>query len=216
MSLNAIEAVVIRNAFYKRQYHLALALFGLCFTSIIVLTCLLFYVLHHPTAPLYFATDKMGKLIKVVPLSQPNMSPDELSQWVINAVQDIGSLDYVNYREQMQSTQKYFTTLGWNKYIKAFTASDSLVALTNRRMIFEAKVTGQPVLLKEGQINGIRAWKFDVPILVSYWLPPYDETVAEAYYTVPYTVELKVTRRPILQSTDGLGIIQYVQYQPTS
>lgn len=215
MSNNAIEAVVIRNNFYRRQYHLVLALFGLCLTSIMVLVGLLIYVIHHPTAPIYFATDKMGKLIRVLPLSEPNMSADDLNKWVIKAVESIGTLDYVNFRQQMQATQAYFTNQGWNKYIAAFNASDSLVALTNRRMIFEAKVTGQPILLKEGQINGVRAWKFDVPVLVTYWAPPYDESKPDSFYTVPYMVELKVTRRPVLQSMDGLGIIQYVQYQPT-
>ncbi len=129
-------------------------------------------------------------------------------KWAINAVEKANSYDYVNYREQLQGAQKYFTPYGWTKFMDGLKASNNLVALTQEKMIFDAKVIGDPVLEVEGILSGAYAWKLKMPMLVTFWKPPYNE---ESKFANAQTVSVIVQRQPILQSSDGVGIVQLVQ-----
>lgn len=210
---DALLMIFERNYFYRRQYLLALGAFGMALLVLVVLFFVLIYVVRNPTAPLYFATDNVGRLIKVVPVTQPNMSTEDMTRWAINAVEKTYSYDYVNYRRQLQSAQKYFTTYGWTKYMSALKTSNNLIALTNRKLVIRAKVVGPPKLIVAGLLGGSYAWKFEMPVLVTNWLPPYD---AQSKFTNALTVTVIVQRMPILQSSDGVGIVQLVAGMATA
>lgn len=209
---SSIAWVFERNGFYRKQYLLAFFAFVLVLVVIGVLSTVLYYVVRNTTKPLFFATDSMGRLIQVVPVTQPNMTIDEVVAWTIEAVDASLSYDYVNYRSQLQDSQKYYTAYGWTKYMSALESTNNLTGITQRRMISTAEVVGQPVLVTEGILAGAYAWKFDLPVLVSYWLPPYDDN---SRYANALTVSVIVQRQPALQSYKGLGIVQLIAKMPT-
>jgi intracellular multiplication protein IcmL len=202
---DALEVVFSRNSFYKRLHFLALAAFALSLLVIVILIWTFFYLIKNPTHPLFFATDSVGRLIQIVPVNRPNMTTDEVMAWTVEGVQRAYSYDYVNYRAQLQGAQRYFTTYGWSKYMAGLVASNNLVALTQRRMIFIAQVVDQPKLVAQGILGGSYAWKFQIPLLVTYSLPPYDD---KSRFENPLQVTVVVQRQPVLQSYKGLGIVQ--------
>lgn len=204
---DALVVIFSRNAFYKRLHYLALAALALNVGVIVVLAWICVYLLRNPTAPLFFATDNVGRLIKIVPVNTPNMTLDQVIQWTNQAVQSAYSYDYINYRAQLQSTEKYFTSYGWGKYIGALTASNNLVALTQRKMIAIAQVVDKPKILAEGILGGAYAWKFQMPILVTYYLPPYDD---KTKFSNPLQVTVIVQRQQVLEGDKGLGIVQLI------
>src|SRR3990167_8587940 len=172
---DALVLIFARNAFYKRLHYLALTAF---FSSLLVMGFLigiLIFLIRNPTQPLYFPTDNISRLIQETPVNKPNMTNEEVVAWTIEAVQSAYSYDFVNYRLQLQTAEKYFTHYGWSEYMKALTASLNLVALTQRKQIVIAKVVDKPKELAEGLLGGAYAWKFQMPILVTYWGPPYDD-----------------------------------------
>ena len=184
-----------------------LGAFGLSLVVIGVLIGVLVFLKRNPTHPLYFATDSVGRLIDVVPVAQPNMKIDEVIDWAINAVETTYSYDYVNYHYQLQNAEKYFTNYGWTKYITALNASNNVVALKERKMIVLAHVVDKPKILAQGLLSGAYAWKFEMPLLVTYWLPPYDD---KSKFSNPLTITIIIQRQPILQSDKGLGILQII------
>ncbi|EKD70568.1 MAG: hypothetical protein ACD_46C00488G0005 [uncultured bacterium] len=208
-----LTSVFERNAFYRRQYLLVLSVFMLSVVVNGILIWMLYYVYRNPTQPIYFAADNIGKLIDVIPVNQPNMSTEEVTRWVTDAVQDIYSYDYVNYRSQLQSDQKYFTAYGWEKYMSALQASNNLVALKQRSMITIGKVVDVPKITTQGILSGAYAWKFQIPVLVTYWLPPFDD---KSRFANAYQVTAIVQRQSILQSYKGLGILQLIGGAPTN
>ena len=76
-----------------------------------------------------------------------------------------------------------------------------------RKMIAIAQVIDQPKLVAQGILAGHYAWKYSMSMLVTYWLPPYDD---KSKFPNPLTVDVIVERQPILQSDHGLGIIQSI------
>jgi len=204
---DALKLVFERNAFYQRQYLLTFVVFVLTVVVNIILAWMLYYVAQHPTAPLYFATNDIGELIDIVPVTQPNLSREKTYQWATHAIESAYSYDYVNYRSELQASQKYFTPYGWANFIKAFSASNNLTAVKTRRLIVIAKVIAPPKVIAEGILAGAYAWKLEMPVLVTYWAPPYDE---KSKILNPLTVTIIVQRQSVLQSYHGLGVVQMI------
>lgn len=205
--IDVITQVIQRNNFYRRQYLLCLGAFALSLLMIIVLVGVMMFLKRNPTKPVYFATDVVGRLIQVVPVSEPNMRYEDVVAWVKEAVEATYSYDFVNYQKQFQDSEKYFTQGGWKRYLSALTASNNIVALRERQMIVIARMVAPPTLIAQGLLGEAYAYKFEMPMLVTYWLPPYDE---KSKFSNPLTVTIVVQRQSILQSYRGLGIVQIV------
>jgi intracellular multiplication protein IcmL len=210
---DALTLVFERNRFYRRQYLLALFAFAISLCAIVVLILMLGYLIRNPRNPIYFATDNVSRLIYIVPVDEPNMPTSEVYAWSIDAVQRILSYDFMNYRSQLQGSQKYFTELGWNTYKEAFTASNNLPSVLENRMIVLARVIAQPEVVKQGLLGGAYAWQLKMPVLIIYWKPPYDDN---SKFSNALVQNIIVQRQPILQSYKGLGIAQLYFTTPSS
>lgn len=204
---DALVMVHFRNEFYKKKYRFSLLVFFLNLITISILTGVLIYLIKHPTRPMYFVTDDVSRLIQVFPRNVPNMSTDDVAAWAIEAVEHTLSYDYVNYRLQIQNSQKYFTDAGWRTYMAGLNATNNLLALSQRKYVVIAKVVDKPKLKVEGLLAGAYAYKFELPVLVTYLYPPFDD---KSKFTNPLYITVVVQRQSILSSYRGLGILQII------
>ncbi len=200
-------AIFERNSFYRRQYLLALGAFALSVVVIVLLVSVYIYLRKNPTQPIYFATDGVGRLIEVIPVERPNMTNDDVSAWTIEAVQSALSYDYVNYRRQLQEAEKYFTSYGWRNYMAALKANNNLLALNQRKMVVTARVIEAPKLIAQGILGGAYAWKYEMSLLMTYSLPPFDE---KSRFYNPVRATVIVQRQEILKGYKGLGVVQMI------
>lgn len=207
MQDDALIMVHVRNDFYRRKYYFVLGIYLLSIVMNLGLLAIIIFLFTHPTHPIYFATDKVGRLIKDVPVTEPNMSTQEATAWAIEAVQAAYSYNYVNYRAQLQNAQKYFTEYGWRNYMDGLQASDNLLALTQRKYVIMAKVVNPPKVMAEGILSGAYAWKFQMPLLVTYLPPPYD---GKGQFSNALMLTVVVQRQSLLQSYKGLGVLQMI------
>lgn len=204
---DALIQVCLRNEFYKKKFHWAVGIYVLSLVVIAFLAGVLIFLTKNPVHPLYFVTDKVGRLIVDTPRTSPNMSTDDVSDWTVEAIESAFSYDFVNYRAELQNAQKYFTNYGWNNYMDSLQAMNVLLALTERNLVVVAKVVAKPKLQVQGILGGAYAWKFQVPLLVTYYNPPYNE---KSKYQNPLMVTVVVQRQSILTSYKGLGILQVI------
>lgn len=202
---NALSLVFVRNEFYKKKFHFVLGIFVLNLLGVIALSCMLIYLIKNPPHPIYFVADPVGRLIQDIPVSEPNMSLEEVSAWTVEAVQSAYTYDYMNYRSQLQSAQKYFTLGGWRSYMNNLTKSNNLVALTTRSLIQMGAVVRPPQLLIQGHMGSVYAYKFQLQVLMTYWYPPYNDK-SKIYN--PLLVTVIVQRRGLLESYKGLAVGQ--------
>ncbi|MBV8801698.1 MAG: DotI/IcmL/TraM family protein [Gammaproteobacteria bacterium] len=211
---NAMLMVQLRNQFYQKKFYSLLSIFILMLVMAGILVGLLVYLIKHPTRPVYFVADEVGRLMYEVPLSQPVMSVEEVTAWAIEAVETAYTYNYINFRAQLQESEKYFTRYGWQEYMKGLTASNNLLALTQRKMIFLAKVVQPPKLITQGILGGAYAYKFEMPVLISYLSPPYDNVLGKSRFDNALIVDVIVQRQKILSSYKGLGIVQLLASVP--
>jgi intracellular multiplication protein IcmL len=204
---DVLAKIHLRNMFYQRKYYFALGVYFLSIVTIIILGFILYYLVQRPTEPLYFVADRAGRLTVDTPLNVPNMPTEDVIAWVSEAVQAAYSYDFINYPEQLQSAQKYFTDYGWREYMNGLRASNNLLALSKRKLVITAKIAGRPKLATEGILAGAYAWKFQIPMLLDYLYPPYDD---KSYFQNPLQLTVVVQRQKMLTSYQGLGIVQMI------
>lgn len=202
---NPLALVFLRNDFYRKKLYIVLAfcLFGLL--GNVMLSIMLVFLVRNPPHPLYFVADPVSRLLPYIPTSQPTMALDDVAAWVVEAVTKAYTYSYINYRAELTKAQKYFTPFGWSSYMKGLQTSNNLLALTQRKMIQIAELGGPPELIVQGHMGSAYAYQFKIPIIVTYWLPPYDDN-SKNYNRLMVTVT--VARMDLLQSYKGLGISQ--------
>ncbi len=200
-----IVLVYLRNEFYKKKFYALLAIFMLNLFAIGILAGMLTYLVKNPPHPLYFVADNVARLVKEIPVQDPNLSIEEVTAWAAEAVQLAYTYDYVNYRSQLQNAQKYFTDFGWRSYMNGLSKSNNLVALTKRSLIQIATIVQRPQLVVQGHMGTVYAYQFKVPVLMTYWYPPYDD---KAKIFNPLLVTVTIQRRNLFESYKGLGVAQ--------
>lgn len=198
------ELVLLRNNFYRDNYRRVMIFCLMLVLIIAALVGIIFYQQSHVPTPKYFATTQDGKLIELIPLSQPNLSTNALLQWAVEAATAAYTFNFVNYRKALQDTRIYFTKQGYQNFLKALQDSRNLEAVRTKKLVVSAVPTGAPVVLKEGQTsNGLFAWQVQFPMLLTYQSA--SETISQ-----DIVITMLITRVPTLESPKGVGIASFV------
>lgn len=121
----------------------------------------------HPPQPEYFATTADGKIIPLVPVSEPYIPQEALLAWVSGAVAQAYTLDHVHARDQLSRMRDLFTLKGFESHRRALEDAGLWEAVEKRRLITQVDVsTG--VVINQGILGGRYVWKLEVPMKISY------------------------------------------------
>lgn len=203
MADDAVELVRLRNDFYRDNHHKVMMALLVAIATVILLCGVLIYVVTHPPAPKYFATSIDGRIIPLVPLSEPNMPTSALLLWGNQAATAAFTYDFVNYRQALQAASDYFTPEGWRDFLNALTGSNNLNAVITKKLVVSATATGAPVVLQQGLLNGTYAWRVQLPMVVTY-------QSASQVAQQNVMVTMLVMRISTLNSSRGVGIAQFI------
>ncbi|EKD74639.1 MAG: hypothetical protein ACD_44C00373G0001 [uncultured bacterium] len=203
MAEDAIEAVRLRNDFYRDNHRKVMIALLVAILIIIMLSSVLTYVVTHPPPPKYFATSIDGRIIPLIPLSQPNMPTSALLLWANQAATAAFTYDFVNYRQALQTASDYFTSAGWRDFLNALTSSNNLSAVLTKKLVVSSTATAAPVVLQQGELNGVYAWRVQLPMVITY-------QSASQVAQQNVLVTMLVTRVSTLNSARGVGISQFV------
>lgn len=203
-STGGLELVMLRNNFYRDNFRRLMIACLILLGIIAGLMAYIFYQERNKPSPTYFATTTDGKLIKLVPLNQPNLQTNALLQWATEAGTAAYTFNFVNYRKSLQDVRQYFTKRGYQNFLKALTDSRNLEAVKTKKLVVSAVPTGAPVVLKEGVTStGRYAWQVQFPMLLTYQSA--SDTIKQSII-----VTMLITRIPTLESEKGVGIASFV------
>jgi len=203
---DALIQIQTRNAFYKKNFHLMLGVFLLNIIVIIFLINIAHYLYKNSALPVYFVANDNGVLIHESPLYEP-LPDNQVTAWLIEAVETANSFDFVNYRSQLQNAQKYFLDTAWAEYMKALTASLNLVAVKERQEVWITKVIQPPKLTNAGVVNGAYAWKYELLAKETALKPPDFLNTPANTRVHTYKITVLIQRKPLLQSYKGLAML---------
>ncbi|MAZ76822.1 MAG: type IV secretion protein IcmL [Micavibrio sp.] len=196
--------VLLRNEFYRDGYRLALRVAVIQGVVIVGLIAAMFFIIKvHQPENRYFATTEDGRLIPMVPLSQPNLSRPALLSWVTQAATEVMTFGFNDYRRRLQESSRHFTGPGWQSFTKALQQSKRIEGVESKNQVITAAPSGAPVLKSEGIVNGQYQWIVDIPMVISS--ESGSRSVSENL--IMTIVVVRVSR---LESPNGVGIAQWV------
>lgn len=200
---SGLALVVERNDFYRDGYQkIFIAVLFLIGINAILLGGVV-YKMMYPPQPQYFAATADGKIIEFHPLSDPVVTDDFVAQWSANAVRQAFSLDFMHWRDQLQTASGNFTPSGWQYFVTALKQSNNLKTLTDLKMVSDAEITGAPQVLEKELLGGVYAWKVEMSILVTF-------TNSKQSIPMPMKVTLIVLREPVNNYPSQIAINNFL------
>lgn len=181
-SLDAFELVRLRNFFYRDNYR-RLVLLALFLSFIIFCLCVsVYYLYKNRPAPRYFATNIQGQILPLVPLDKPSLSEAELLSWVQRATTAALTMNYVEYREQLQrAIDTYFTPAAGEDYLKGLDAAQFIGTVKANGYVVTAVANQAPTVESQGvwaavgnqldKYAGLYYWKIKMPVTRTYHTP---------------------------------------------
>ena len=198
-----LEVVLERSLFYHECYKsvyfcmLSLLLAGVMLTFSIV------YKYTHPVPPKYFVATADGSILSEPPLTQPELSDNEIIQWSKNSVQRLFSLDYVHWRQQLQDASSLFFKGGpWDDFLQKLKATNNLKTLTVEKMVSMVQITSFPKIIAKGVAGGRYWWKVELNLNIVF------ESDTKTIQ-MPFQVELAIGRVHLREYPSGVALFYF-------
>ena len=203
-TMKGLGQVIQRNEFYRDGYRSLLKVAVLQGFVIAGLILAMYFVINtHQPENRYFATTEDGRLIPMVPLSEPNMSTPALTSWVAQAASEVMTFGFNDYRRRLQEASRNFTRRGWQSFTEALQKSRIIEQVEASQQIVTAVPNGAPIVQSEGLVAGRYQWIIELPMIVTYQSGAKERTDR-------MLVTLVVVRVPRLESPNGVGIEQWI------
>lgn len=149
---------------FRRTMKLSLCLVAALCVSLGVVAILL---LNQPK-PRYFAATPDLRLAPMVPLDQPLLTQDGLLTWASNAITGAMSLNFLEWREKLESIRPHFEDEAFKSFLASLKSSGILEMIQEKRLSASAVATRAPVIIASGLVGGRATWKIEFPLIVSY------------------------------------------------
>lgn len=202
--MSGLGAVVIRNEFYRDGYRSLLKITLIQSVVILGLIGAMYYIIQiNQPKNLYFATTEDGRLVPMVPLSQPNLSTPALMSWVAQATTEVMTFGFNDYRRRLQESSRNFTKRGWESFTQALQRSRIIEVVEVNQQIITTVPRGAPILEDEGLVAGRYQWRVKIPLVLTY------RSGSKASNS-NLSVTVVVVRVPRLESPNGVGIEQWI------
>jgi intracellular multiplication protein IcmL len=205
-SAGPLGRVVMRNEYYRDGYRTllrvalieGLAIIGLIFAIVVIVNA------YQPENR-YFATTEDGRVVPMLPLSEPNLSRPAVLSWAAQAATETLNFGFHDYRRRLQESSRHFTRIGWGSFVKALQDSGMIESVEQNRQVLSAVPRAAPTILSEGILNGVYQWRIEIPMMITY-------EIGQQQKNISMNVQLLVVRVPKLESPNGLGIEQWLSY----
>ena len=202
--ISGLDHVVTRNIFYRDGYRILtkIALVE-AFAIVALIVALTVTIANSKPIERFFATTADGRLVRLVPLSQPNLNDAAIVSWAARAASDVMTFGFHDYKRRLQETSKHFTRRGWQSFSQALKGSRMLTMVENRQQVVTAAPQQAPVIVQQGIVRGVYRWVVELPLIVTYQSgSKQDSNILK--------IRLVIVRTSTLDSAEGIGIQQWI------
>lgn len=160
-----------------------------------------------PPRPTFAVESEKGYInkepLKIVTLPVPHQSLKNVSGWLLTALNTIYGVGFDNIDEKVDSASYYFTSEGYNSYLKALESSGFKADIVRKKLKITLLATQDPVLINGGSTGNLEFWRLRVPVLISY-------LGGREIVTTQKMVEALIIRVPAYENEKGLAISEFI------
>lgn len=203
-----IGTILLRERHRRDRLHYLLRVTVAVATLVVFLAVVAAFLLARGPLYKYVMVDPTGRLIQMVPLSQPNHDDAAILSWTVDAVTRIYTFDFANFRRQFQNSQALLTQIGFANFERSLRESGNFVAVRENRYVTTAVPNGPPRLLASNLVTSVSGesrwgWVVEFPMLLTY-------RSSKQSTTQELNVRTTVVRVPEYINRQGLGIRQVI------
>jgi intracellular multiplication protein IcmL len=199
----AAGTTLARDALSREKYILNLRVTMFIAVALVLSVLGNVYLGVRPTEYRYFITDPGGRVTEIQAINRPIQSTEMVLNWATQSITKAYSMNFANYAQQLADIKPNFNDAGWRGYEEALKTSGYLDKMLTNQYATSAVPKSAPVIVAQGELNGVFAWRLQIPIIVTY-------KSASVSQTQDITVDVVVVRRPETEHPSGLGIAQII------
>lgn len=204
---SGLDSIVSRNGFYKDGAAILKISSIASFVCLICAIGVTFYSASRRENNVYFAAKPDKSLIKLVALTEPNLSNAAVTNWVNRALVDTFDFNFLNVKQRLnESTMKWFTSDGGVELISALNSTGNIDSVISTELFVNLTLDNAPLLIDEAKdkSNGdTYAWKYQAPGVITY-------RTRSKTYTDKVLFNITVQRQTMISNPDGLGIAKII------
>lgn len=146
-----------------------------------VVACVLGFVVYRldeRPVPMNYFEAIHGKLVQAVPTSTPLLSSGEILTGAQEALESGFNMNFRDYRMRIEHAAKWFTPAGFTAYHTALFANGNMTTLRHKRLFMAIAITGAPVIVQQGILQGTHtyAWKVQIPVKLVFESSGYESS----------------------------------------
>ena len=145
------------------------------------------------------------KVQKAIPLALPVKSIDEILGWSTQVAVQLFTLDFFKLDAQVDELRPYFTESGWNALILALKGSGWAASVIEKKLSVTSVVSGPPIILKHGILDGAYSWVINFPLLVTY-----EGASSKRTETRVFTITVRRINADYMSGQAGMAIDSFV------
>ena len=199
----AAGTMLARDALSRERYVLNLRVTMFIAVALVVSVLCNVYLGIRPIEYKYFVTDPSGRITEIQAINRPIQSQELVLNWATQSITKAYSMNFANYAQQLKDIEPSFNDAGWRGYQEALKTSGYLDKMLANQYATSAVPRSAPVVVAQGDLGGVWAWRLQIPIIVSY-------KSASVSQTQDITVDVVVVRRPETENPSGLAIAQII------
>jgi len=161
------------------------------------------WVWAHPPAPKYFFVDGRNPPRPAVALDSPIVDDVQLLEWTVHAVLAAYSVDYHNYRYQLNTAGMHFSDQGWASFANSYIRSGNFDQMKKAHLLCYAQAQRAATIPKSEIVNGRLAYQIQFPMVQTC-----ENT--QQFSTQTMVMTATVTRTDDQRHPDGLVIDQLI------
>lgn len=192
-----------REALSRERHILNLRVTMFLAVALVVSVLYSVYLSVRPVQYRYFVTDPSGRITEIQAINRPIQSQEMVLNWATQAITRSYSMNFANYAQQLKDIEPYFNEAGWRGYQEALKTSGYLEKMLANQYSTASVPKSAPVVVAQGDLNGVWAWRLQIPIIVSY-------KSSSVSQTQEITVDAVVVTRPETEHPSGLAIAQII------
>ncbi len=138
------------------------------FVALLLVFAIFSFVYGSVRADLLFSNHE-GKLTPLQYADAPNTSSEAVVNWTAFALSEILTYNFNNIQARLSGASRYFTPEGWSEFNAALEREKRVQEVVAGRQFVSTVLAGAPVVVQEGEIEGVYTWIVRAPLLINIY-----------------------------------------------
>lgn len=202
--LTGHEVIIKRNLYYRSFYRVNILIMIALIIGLVINTHIHSVFSQEKARPEYFLTDKTGKIIKDVPVSNPMYPNDQVEQWTQESLEQILNINYVNFARDLKRSSVLFTPLGHRQYLSTLVQSKNIEAIKAKKYTVVSEFVEPMKVARRIQSGGRALWLLEGKVRL-YYLNS-ENIVSSSPMFQDLNLSVVVTRQSFYLYDNGIAI----------